>query len=203
MRRLHRSNHQPTQLNGFSLFELMIVLAIIVMVAVLVTPSLMERVRSGRVQEAADAVRDVVAEARRFAIMTGVDYHVRFEVNGQAVVAIPADPKATLVNSSGPDLQQSRVIVKEVILGDTLFLRAARDADPGGEKLKIPDFQPLDDAEDLSRRVWSYPILFRFDGTSRTKTFRVMDGENRTAEVSIRGLTGAVRVSPVFIMEPD
>jgi hypothetical protein len=30
-----------------------------------------------------------------------------------------------------------------------------------------------------------------------------MDDENRTSEISVRGLTGAIKVAPVYMMEAD
>jgi hypothetical protein len=51
--------------------------------------------------------------------------------------------------------------------------------------------------------TWSSPIVFRADGSADDRTFRVMDEESRSAEITVRGLTGSVRVSPVFIMEDD
>ena len=61
---------------GYTLLELLIVLAIILIVSALAAPSLMERVRSGNVREAAQHVSEVLAAARTYAIDTGVDYPV-------------------------------------------------------------------------------------------------------------------------------
>lgn len=52
---LHRLNR------GFSLFELLIVLAVIVSVTAMAAPSLMDRLQNGRVQDAAEGVREVLA----------------------------------------------------------------------------------------------------------------------------------------------
>jgi len=192
---LHRLNR------GFSLFELLIVLAVIVSVTAMAAPSLMDRLQNGRVQDAAEGVREVLANTRRYAIDSGVDYHFRFEVNGQAVVAIPAEPSPTLANSFSSDASDTRIPLEALILDDEIFLRARKEENPGGEQLDSKAFDTLAEAADLANRTWSSPILFRFDGTAEDRTFRVMDEEGRAAEVSVRGLTGSVRVSPVFIME--
>jgi hypothetical protein len=73
----------------------------------------------------------------------------------------------------------------------------------GGEQLEPAVFANLDGNEGLSSRSWSTPILFRFDGSAEDRSFRVMDEENRTSEISVRGLTGAIKVAPVFMMEAD
>jgi len=201
MKKPRRQHRSPAVDSGFSLFELLIVLAVIVSITAMAAPNLMDRVRSGRVQEAAEAVREVLSNARRYAIDAGVDYHFRFEVNGQAVVAIPAEPNPTLANSFSTDPNDTRTPLEALILSDTLFVRARRDDNPGAEQLEPRAFDTLAEAGDLSQRTWSSPILFRFDGTAEDRTFRVMDEEGHTAEVTVRGLTGAVRVTPVFLME--
>ncbi len=193
----------PTRSSGFSLFELMIVMAIIITVTAMAAPTMMDRVQNGQVQDAAEAVREVLANARRNAIDSGVDYHFRFEVNGQAVVAIPAEPNPRLANSSSSDPDDTRIVLQALILGDDLFLRALKDENPGGEQLEPKAFDTLTEAGDLAQRTWSSPIVFRFDGSADDRTFRVMDEVGRAAEVSVRGLTGAVRVTPVFTMEKD
>jgi prepilin-type N-terminal cleavage/methylation domain-containing protein len=189
--------------SGFSLFELLIVLAVIVTVTAMAAPNLMDRVRNARVQEAAEGGRDALGNARRYAIDSGVDYHFRFEVNGQAVVAIPAERNPALANSFSSDPEDTRIPLEALIFGDEIFLRAMKDDDSGAEQLESTAFDTLAEAGDLSQRTWSSPILFRFDGTAEDRTFRVMDAEGRTAEVTVRGLTGAVRVTPVFLMEAD
>lgn len=189
---------------GFSLFELLIVMTIIVTITAMAAPNVMERVRNGRVQEAAEDVREVLAFARQQAIDSGVDYHFRFEVNGHAVVAIPAEPQPTLVNQAGTNSSQAEVRVMSLVLEpEKMFLRAAQGENAGGEQLEASVFANLDGNDNLSSRSWSTPILFRFDGSAEDRTFRVMDEENRTSEISVRGLTGAINVAPVFMMEED
>lgn len=189
---------------GFSLFELLIVMALIVTITAMAAPNMMERVRNGRVQEAAEDVREVLAFARQQAIDSGVDYHVRFEVNGQAIVAIPAEPQPTLVNSAGRDATKSEILVMSLVLEpEKMFLRAMAGENAGGEQLEPAVFADLDGSQNLSGRSWSTPILFRFDGSADDRRFRVMDDENRTSEISVRGLTGAIKVAPVYMMEAD
>ena len=163
--RHHVQQSRTTGNCGFSLFELLIVMTIIVTITAMAAPNMMERVRNGRVQEAAEDVREVMAFARQQAIDSGVDYHVRFEVNGQAVVAIPAEPQPTLVNQAGSDSSQAEVLVMSLVLEpEKMFLRAVKGENAGGEQLEPAAFANLDGNDSLSNRSWSTPILFRFDG---------------------------------------
>ena len=200
----HVQQFKTTGNRGFSLFELLIVMTIIVTITAMAAPNMMERVRNGRVQEAAEDVREVLAFARQQAIDSGVDYHVRFEVNGQAIVAIPAEPQPTLVNQAGSNSSKIEVLVMSLVLEpEKMFLRGMKGENAGGEQLEPAVFANLDGNEGLSGRSWSTPILFRFDGSAEDRRFRVMDEENRTSEISVRGLTGAIKVAPVFMMEAD
>lgn len=186
---------------GFSLFELLIVLAVILTISAMAAPTLMDRVQNGQVQEAAEGVREVLANARRYAIDAGVDYHFRFEVNGHAVVAIPAESTPVIANSFSADPEDTRIPLEALILSDTLFLRAMKDENAGGEQLEPKAFDTLLEAGDLAQRTWSTPVLFRFDGSAEDRSFRVMDEEGRQSDISVRGLTGAVRVTPVYVLE--
>lgn len=200
----HFQQANTKRATGFSLFELLIVMTIIVTITAMAAPNMMERVRNGRVQEAAEDVREVLAFARQQAIDSGVDYHVRYEVDGQAVVAIPSEPQPTLVNQAGSNSSQAQVLVMSLVLEpEKMFLRAMKGENAGGEQLEPAVFANLDGNEGLSSRSWSAPILFRFDGSAEDRTFRLMDEENRTSEISVRGLTGAIKVAPVFMMEAD
>lgn len=191
-----------TSAAGFSLLELLIVIGILVAVSAMAVPPLMDRIRTGRVQEAAESVREVLANGRRYAIDAGIDYHFRYELNGHAFVAIPAEPNPTLANSySSTDEEDTRVVVEAGELDETLFIRPLSGDISSSESLDPEAFTDLPNAGELASKTWSAPILLRFDGTSEDKRFRVMDEQQNAAEISIRGLTGGVRVSQVFTME--
>ena len=200
----HRTFHrQQHSIGGFSLIELMIVLAVLVTITAIAAPSLMDRVRDGQVQEAAETVREVVAETRTFAIDAGVDYHFRYEIGGQSFVALPSEREPVAGNSLDSDGKTAdfRAWANEV--SDTIFLQNEEDDTSAGETLEALDFNNLANAGELAKKSWSAPIVFHFDGTAEDKSFRVMDAEQRTSTVTVRGLTGSVRISPVFIMEEN
>ena len=195
---LHRSQNSRS---GFSLFELMIVVAIILAVTAMAAPGMMERVRSGRVKEAAEHVSTMLANARTYAIDTGVDYHFRFELDGHSFVAIPAEVDVSIGNSNNSDPETAEFVYSAGELPITIFLRYSQHDKAGGETLKVQAFSKLENAGELAGKSWSEPILFRFDGSSESKKFRVMDEEQRSCDVSVRGLTGAISTTGVFIME--
>ncbi|HAP08448.1 MAG TPA: hypothetical protein DCR20_11510 [Planctomycetaceae bacterium] len=201
---MYRQRHKRCSFRaakGFSLLELLLALAVLIAVSAVAVPPLMDRLQAGRVQDAAEAVRDVLGNARRYAIDGGVDYHFRYELNGPAFVAIPAEPEPTLANSYSGDESDMRVLLEAGELDENLYLRPANDGDAGGESLEALAFNDLPNAGELAGKTWSKPILFRFDGTAEDRVFRVVDDVGRTAEITVRGLTGAIRVSQVFELE--
>ncbi len=203
MVRRHQQRQWVVSAAGFSLLELLLALAVLVAVSAIAVPPLMDRLQSGRVQDAAESVREVMGNARRYAIDGGVDYHFRFELNGPAFAAIPAEPEPTLANSYSGDEKDMRVVLEAGELDENLYLRPANDADAGGESLEPLAFNDLPNAGELAGKTWSKPILFRFDGTAEDRVIRVVDEVGRTAEITVRGLTGAIRVSQVFELEDE
>ncbi len=202
MRRF-RLQSQRSYTAGFSLLELLLVIGVLVAVSAMAVPPLMDRIRAGRVQDAAESVREVLGNARRYAIDSGVDYHFRYELNGHFFVAIPAEPNPVLANSYSSNEEDTRVIVEAGEIDETLFIRPFTGDTTGGESLEPDAFTDLPNAGELASKTWSAPILFRFDGTSEDKRFRVIDEEQNASEILVRGLTGAVRVSQVFVMEEN
>lgn len=189
--------------SGFSLMELLIVLGVLVVVAAVAAPPMMSRVREGQVQEAAEAVREVLAATRTFAIDSGVDYHFRYEIGGHAFVAIPAEREPEAGNSLDADGATADFRAWAGDVAETMFLRNAAGDNSSGGTLEAADFSNLPNAGELAAKTWSAPILFRFDGSSEDKSFRVQDEEKRTAILSVRGLTGAIRISRVAIREDE
>ncbi len=201
--RLSKSEQARSHRFGYTLLELLIVLAIILIVSAMAAPGLMERVRNGNVREAAQQVTEVLAAARTYAIDTGVDYHFRFEVGGNNVIAIPAEPENTLSNSNSSETDTAGLLYHTAKLSEEIVLQYSKDSTSGVETLKGQAFGNLENGGELASKSWSQPILFRFDGSSESMTFRVMDKELRSCDVSVRGLTGAISTSGVFVMEEE
>lgn len=202
-RRVLCCNSATKHRHAFTLFELIIVLAVLVAVTAMAAPAMMDRIRSGQVQDAAEKIREVLAAARVYAIDTGVDYHFRYEIDGHNVIAIPAEQNQLIGNSNDSDGETSDFFYRSSEVPETIFLRSSRGGTSGSESLKSTAFGNLPNAGDLASKNWSSPILFRFDGSAEDTTFRVVDEDQRSCDVRVRGLTGAISISNVFIMEDE
>lgn len=195
----HHRSATAADRSGFSLLELMIVLAVLVVVASMAVPNLMEGLRAGEVQRAAELVRETLADARRIAIDSGIDYQFRYEVNGQSFVVIPTELEPTNTNSvtgEGEEGHYFRVVGE---LDEAFSLKAGgEDAEERPEQLEAVWFGDLSDAGTLASKSWSEPVYFRFDGSATDRVIKVVDEDRRTAELTVRGLTGSVRLAPVY-----
>ena len=81
-------------------------------------------------------------------------------------------------------------------LSEDIRLKAAEGAEELASRLEPVVFGEL--GAELSQKQWSAPLMFRFDGTSDDFELRVQDDDNLTSRITVRGLTGAARTSPVY-----
>lgn len=194
----HSRNPQFERLRGaFTVLELLIVLGIIVAIASMAMPQLISSIRESSVFDAADRIRETAAEARRFAIDTGVDYEFRYEVGGAAVVVLPAENEQAAYDEQDTNNTTEKWMRLLEELPEGFTLRAPEGVTEAGETLDAIRFGDLQ-GESLTRKSWSTPVIFRFDGTAEDFELRVVNEDGLTSVVSIRGLTGSIKTSQVF-----
>lgn len=211
-------HHQPANAKrhhrGFTLVEMLLVLAVLATLAALAWPS-MERVyRDLELKQAAQDVRTSLSQARLHAIDSGLIYQFRYEPMGQQYVVIPWERE---FDSSSGDAQSgignigasaAPVIPKSSgRLGEELRFEAARNRDmmfatladqsAGSETLNAELLAGLPEASRLAQASWSTPILFYPEGSGTDVTFDLLDQRGQFIRISVRGLTGAVTIGPV------
>ena len=193
---------------AFSLLELLVVLAILVSLATMATPQILTLIREGAVYEAADYVRDSMAEARRYAIETGIDYDLRYEINGSTIVILPAEKELEADEDQGysdteeyyrATLQLPEEITLEVPDGVQVESERLQPSD-FGSPTEIGDSDGVDipSPAQLADKTWSTPVRFRFDGTADDFELLVKSEEGLVSKVKLRGLTGSIRTGQVF-----
>jgi prepilin-type N-terminal cleavage/methylation domain-containing protein len=183
---------------GFTLLELLVVVAILVLLAALVAPNVVARMQENRVAQAAESVRDVISRSRTFALDAGIDYQFRYETNGRNFVVLPLEMEPADSNSSFGDSETSNYVRLTGELDDGLRLLAIDDDEQTVESLESAWFGQLANSLQLSQATWSSPIIFYFDGTADDAEFQVTSDDKVAADLTIRGLTGRVSVSRVY-----
>jgi len=180
---------------GFTLLELLLVLAVLVTVASLTGPSMMRYLREQDIREGAEATRIAAASTRIKAIDTGLTYQLRYEPDGRRFVVIPFDPPETLAaSSSSTDDGVSTYPVLSGRLAETCSFVIPDDAEPIAEGLPVDSFSMLPDAAELEATTWGPPILFYPDGTADDAQLRIVNEDELSVDLQVRGLTGTVSV---------
>ncbi|MCH2202561.1 MAG: prepilin-type N-terminal cleavage/methylation domain-containing protein [Fuerstiella sp.] len=183
---------------GFTLLELLVVVAIVIFLGGLVAPNVVSLVRENRVSQAAESVREVISISRTFALDAGFDYQFRYETNGQKFVVLPLDLEPADTGSTGEDTKRSDYMRLSGELDEDFRLHAVDDVDETIEVLEAAWFGQLDNALMLSQAKWSSPIIFRFDGTAADAGFQITTTNQLTVDLSVRGLTGGISVSRIY-----
>ena len=193
---------------GFTLVELMLVLAILVVIAAAAAPALRGVMQNAALRNAADTVRIHWTKAHVKAMKTGRIQVFRFEVNGNRFTVQPwaaADDSleaaptvlgfgAADEQSASPRLDTSASVV---LPEGTQFVAGQALADQGRSQ------SIADDIRDSNRfeANWSQPILFYPDG-STSDAFVIVSGERKAGiRVELRGMTGTTTIGEITDVE--
>lgn len=205
---------------GFTLLELMIVLAVMVLLIALVWPSLRRPILRHAVQQAAQQLVRDLARARMAAIDNGRIMAVRYEPGGSHYVVSPADelqrddasnpPDAT--RDSGADQKadddaQADVGFAHDLDPDVVFRDPSeKDEDqlPAGSTLREMLEQEKQEREEVKPRIstdneksedtLSPPVFFYPTGRAENAEFVLLGPNEFRLTVKLRGLTGAASI---------
>lgn len=186
--------------SGFTLLEIMLVLAVLVVIAALSMPALGRIAESQRLQQAADTVRVEWMSAHLRAMRSGRIQMFRYELGGDKFQVEPwfaaedsveaadasADPNA--IADLPPDSYDLSIKQKQLpdgvlfVLGDAKIESRSQDAEEEATQTAG------------SEVAWSRPILFYPDGSTSTAFVYVANERKYGIRVDLRGLTGTVTV---------
>ncbi len=217
----HPSGRPGAVCAGFSLIELLIVLAILTAVSALVLPSLRRPLNQARLRSATVQVQNALGKARSLAVRQGRAVAFRCETGGRrwrieradsmSAGRFGADDAAAVgtgslsfgqtADASGSLLREGRL--PEAVTFGPLTVRTppvpSEPETPAGE----PDDGLFGEEPAGDRTVWSDPILFEPQGRSRDARLRLDSAGGLASVLVLRGLTGSVRVSVPFRPHPS
>ena len=189
--------NSKTARRGYTLLEVLIVLGVLTALTMLAGPSIDRLYHDNKLNQAVERVRVKMSAVRIRALDHGIIYQFRFEPDGQRFLVIPYE-RDTL------ELQESQQTVFRFagkLPEDMQFATSAKNdfssaSDIATERIPEELLTGLPESRELEWTSWSPAVLFYPDGTAVDAEFYVVDSKNRSIRLSLRGLTGAVTVSP-------
>ena len=169
---------RPAARAGYTLLELLCVIAVLVILGAVILPSLNGLSRDTRVTAAADLARGYCSEARARAIDDGRTYQVFASPDGRRLRLAPDESEQAEQPTEG---QAVRPLIQETALPDAVTL----------VPMVTGDDQPA------AAGGWLKLVTYKPDGTCRETTaqFELRETGVVGRTVSIRGMTGAVTVN--------
>lgn len=185
---MSRAERRASQERGFTLLEMLIVLAIVVMVAGAIWPAFRAAMDKAELIDAAKGVRTALSQARLDAIDGGAPRQFRYQPGGTqyevSVYSLATDSLLTdAAEAPPPDTTQPF----ELASGLRFATPVAPDT---GEPVEMVD-------------EWAPPILLYPNGRSDNLRLRILGAERMSIEVSLRGVAGVAKVGPVERREED
>jgi prepilin-type N-terminal cleavage/methylation domain-containing protein len=191
---------------GFTLLEMLLVLAILVVVAALAAPALRGAIQSARLRAAGDTIRTEWTRAHVKAMKTGRIQVFRYELGGmkysiQPWIAGDDALEGSAQSASGFAVADQTQDTANVGAGNELpegTMFVGGDAVMESRSLAIE--QTAMEATQFESE-WSRPILFYPDG-STSDAFVVIANENKVGvKVMLRGMTGTSTVGEIMDLE--
>ena len=184
--------------SGFTIAEILLVLAVLVVISGLIFPPVMRLMADQPLKEAAERARSQLANVRIRALDTNIAWQFRFEPGGSHYLWMPQESAAsststgsaagsTGANNLGP---QTSALPKGIV-----FASDVNGVAFGVEHLPPELVMGSANAYELTQVSWSGPLTFQPDGSSADTELAVVDTRNRQVRLIVRGLTGGVSVA--------
>ncbi len=171
--------------SGFTLLEMLIVLAILAVLASTAYPALRGSLEKSRLHEAAKQVRIELARARVAAIEWGVIWQFRFQEGGSVFElsrSLPPDENLQLAWDDG----QTMTTFGEQTLPEGITFAPL-------ETPEATQAAPLQDGVPVAQQ-WSSPLFFYPNGRSSNVRIRLSGSQGRFIDLTLRGMTGTAKV---------
>ena len=170
---------------GFSLLELILVMAILLAFAAMALPTVQRSLSRQGVQKGADMFRAALGKARVRAIRSGKVYAVFYAPNSSYFSVAAFDKAAEQNGLAGQRIQEIENRAATEAYGDDMLPRRVRFA-AGNVEIDGRASLTLSSGSNTSIR----PILFYPDGSSQDAKIILQNENGDMVQVYLRGLTG-------------
>jgi Tfp pilus assembly protein FimT len=180
-----------TERRGFTLFELTLATALLVIAGAMVMPSVSSLWGNTPINAAADSVKARMAEARARAIRDNRPYRFDVQDNSGTMRVAPDSPEFWDGSGGDPSMMTSTdsSAPPPLVVEDTL----PREIRFSGSQTFGPDGQP----QASGGGNWVCPVVFLPNGTTRQDAqIAFTEAGGRQLVLKVQSTTGAVTVSP-------
>ncbi|MCX7427879.1 MAG: prepilin-type N-terminal cleavage/methylation domain-containing protein [Planctomycetia bacterium] len=196
----------PSSPRGYTLVEMLIILAVLVLMAGVAWPVLRAPWRRTQVEDAANHARVTLARVRVKAIESGTAWQFCFLPGTGLFAYRPVVPgrDARRMAEAGPSQDSLDEETVEGELPHGVFFRDPRERETFNS-LDTSDAAPLP-AEEISRldaADWSEPILFYPNGRAANARLELQGPKGLSVDVTLRGLTGMAKVGKLQRPRPQ
>lgn len=174
---------------GFTLFEMLIAISIIVIITSIGWSPVMRLHQEYRVKAAAEEVRQMAAGTRMLALDQDLVFQFRFEPGGRKYMRVPYESAAGAAATTKQPVTASGQSSGELPVG-TYFESVTAGASEAVNSEALANLPP-----EFTQTSWSPPILFYSDGTATNAEFNIVDETSTTRRIRVRDITGGVTVT--------
>lgn len=194
-----------TNRSGYTLMELLLAMTVLLAVAGIVWPVMQGQHARYLLKNDVEDVRRVLAGTRIRAIDFGLIYQFLYEPGGRNFLVVPYEGLETegaqVDSGSAPLYRFSGIISENAYFEYTDDPSLATDEDSLVGSISEDFLSGLSNSLELSTVSWSSPILFYPDGSAMSGAFEVRDDKRQIVRISVRELTGAVKVDSLRYQE--
>ena len=191
-KRLARDLSRNAARGGFTLFEMIVVLAVMAGALAMSWPAMARMYAHHRIRQSADLVQVRLMSARVHAVDTGLTYQFRFEPGGQRFIVVPFELDPSVAGGG-----QQTVMKHSGRLPAAVHFDGNSSGNSGGQQVPDELLAGLPDLENYTGVSWSPPILFFTDGTAMPVELKLRDTKNQAMRIAVRAMTGGVTISGV------
>ena len=188
---------------GLTLFEILLVLALMVVIAGVVMPVISNSLANARLDSAGEMVRAAWGEARLAAMQNGEPYVFRYEQSGSryqiAQLATLTGENAEEANTLPPLAEDDEEYAEADMLRLSKNRLPTEIVFSKGQVAAVPQMAgPAVAPPEMGvEGGWSQPIMFYPDGTASDAAVLIANQDGETLRVSLRGLTGLSRAGEI------
>ncbi|MBD3673985.1 MAG: prepilin-type N-terminal cleavage/methylation domain-containing protein [Planctomycetaceae bacterium] len=190
------SRHIDSRRSGFTLFELILVLGVMLLIAGIVWPRMLAFYQTAELKDHGRRVYDTVSAARLAAIDNGIPYQFFYEPNGRHYVMVPTEDTPPTGESEDAGVTLT-LPARAGQVPEEFTFKTPEGEESGSVSISPKLLADVPEELNLTNVRWSLPIVFYPDGSGSDATFELEDDQAQYLSFAVRALTGTASLSSI------